>query len=233
MTLAMNTLDSPAQVPTAKINTRSPPPKSMLAESRDSEVWTSIYDDDINIALWRRTHTTAIAESVNALLEIETFSQIQLALPIQEVAGQLAQNLPDFEYRTTLLEDITLLAEMFACLFNQDTVGLRLTALNAAMCPKLHVDRVPCRLVTTYVGPATEWVPHEFVDRGKLGAGSSGLSDEKSGLLQHASNIKRINMGDVALLKGELWEGNEGRGLVHRSPSVNGQKRLLLTLDFV
>jgi len=40
--------------------------------------------------------------------------------------------------------------------------------------------------------------------------------------------------GDVALLKGELWEGNEGAGMVHRSPSMNpGDRRLLLSFDFL
>lgn len=233
MTLTLNAPNSPAQVPTAKINTLPSSPTSMLAESQDPKVWTSIYDNDINIVVWQRTHSKVIANSVKALLEIKTFSQIQLALPTQSVLAQLAQDLPDFEHRTTLLEEIALLAEMFACLFNQDTVGLRLKALNTAMCPKFHVDRVPCRLVTTYAGPATEWVPHEFVDRDKLGAGSNGLREAQSGLLQHSSNIKRINTGDVALIKGELWENNEGRGLVHRSPSINNrQKRLLFTLDF-
>ena len=46
--------------------------------------------------------------------------------------------------------------------------------------------------------------------------------------------INKMTVGDVALLKGELWEGNEHAGLVHRSPLVpEGEKRLLLTLDFL
>ncbi|MBL6879560.1 MAG: DUF1826 domain-containing protein, partial [Burkholderiales bacterium] len=47
-------------------------------------------------------------------------------------------------------------------------------------------------------------------------------------------DIQRLTAGDVALLKGELWEDNENAGLVHRSPVVpEGQRRLVLTLDFV
>jgi hypothetical protein len=42
-----------------------------------------------------------------------------------------------------------------------------------------------------------------------------------------------LNTGDVALFKGEAWEGNEGFGVVHRSPSVpDNTQRLLLTIDF-
>jgi hypothetical protein len=59
------------------------------------------------------------------------------------------------------------------------------------------------------------------------------LSDDLSGLFQQASDVELMNVGDVALLKGEAWQGNEGRGLIHRSPiNSGGHKRLLLTLDF-
>lgn len=47
--------------------------------------------------------------------------------------------------------------------------------------------------------------------------------------------IQQMGTGDVALLKGELWEGNEGRGIVHRSPAltVKQPKRLVMTCDLV
>ena len=102
------------------------------------------------------------------------------------------------------------------------------------MCPKFHVDRVPCRLVTTLLGTATEWLPNDKVNRSKLGAGGKGLADSDSGIMQSPLDIKQLNPGDVALLKGEAWYNNEMRGLVHRSPMVlNNEKRLLLTLDFM
>ena len=102
------------------------------------------------------------------------------------------------------------------------------------MCPRFHVDRVPCRLLTTYHGIATEWIPHTFADRKKLGSGNQGMSDEQSGLIQTLNEIQQLNTGEVALLKGEAWEENEDKGLIHRSPILqNGSKRLLMTLDFV
>lgn len=38
------------------------------------------------------------------------------------------------------------MTDMFCCLFDLKQVGLRLTALNSAMCRKFHVDRVPGQL---------------------------------------------------------------------------------------
>ena len=123
---------------------------------------------------------------------------------------------------------------MFCVLLDIERVGLRLTVLDRAMCPRFHVDRVPCRLVCTYSGVTSEWLPHDLVDRSKLGEGNNGQPDADSGLFQSEENINRLKIGDVALLKGELWEGNENAGLVHRSPQVStGDKRFLLTLDYI
>jgi hypothetical protein len=122
--------------------------------------------------------------------------------------------------KTKLSEDIAELVDMFCYLFELRRVGLRLTALDSAMCPTFH-------------GAATEWLPHQAVNRQKLGIGSQGKPDNESGLYQNQHDIQQLNCGDVALLKGELWEGNENAGLVHRSPALAAnERRLLLTLDF-
>ena len=73
-----------------------------------------------------------------------------------------------------LAGDIANLVDMFCCLFDLKRGALRMTVLDRAMCPRFHVDRVPCRLVTTYQGIATEWLPHNVADRSKLGTGNMG-----------------------------------------------------------
>ena len=101
------------------------------------------------------------------------------------------------------------------------------------MCPKFHVDHVPCRMVTTYTGVGTQWLPNAVVKRDKLGIGSAGKSDQDSGLYGNEADIRQMASADVALLKGEGWQGNQNAGLVHRSPAIpSGESRLLLTLDF-
>ena len=94
-------------------------------------------------------------------------------------------------------------------------------------------SHVPCRLLKTYTGIATQWIPHDLVDRSKLGVDCHNQSDEVSGLIQSETDIENLQSGQVALLKGERWEGNEGAGLVHRSPGLDeAECRLLLSLDF-
>ena len=207
------------------------------SESGTPEVFADIYRDDINIAIWQRTLSDPLLLAVNEILKTATRLEIAEAVTAKSVHSKLYQTLGETDAVKVLSDDITLLVDMFCCVFDLKKAGLRLTALDRAMCPRFHFDRIPCRLVTTFHGVATEWVPHQLVDRSKLGAGNQGKSDEQSGLFQSIDNIRQLNQGDVALLKGEFWQDNEGAGLVHRSP-VQGQglineRRLLLTLDFI
>ena len=150
----------------------------------------------------------------------------------KDISSNLAGSLGIENYQA-LSDNIAEVVDMFCYLFELKRAGIRLMALDKAMCPKFHVDRVPCRLICTYQGKGTEWLPHSSVDRSKLGRGACGLADDESGLYQDSKQINQLSKGDVALLKGENWFGNENAGLVHRSPTLlSGDSRLLLTLDF-
>lgn len=211
-------------------NTPTMARRSMIGELPDS--LAEIYQDDVNVSIWQRQSKTDLVETCQQLLTQKTFTGHRLVLSTSKLSN-LANVLPDLAAFPLLLTDIQLLAEMFGCLFDLDAIGLRLSPLSESMCPKFHVDRVPCRLITTYLGSGTEWLPHNCVNREKLGRGSGGLRDSESGLYASDQSIRTLTQGDVALLKGESWQGNEGAGLVHRSPALEpGQLRLLLTLDF-
>jgi hypothetical protein len=193
---------------------------------------SGIYEEDCNIVAWRRDLTPEIQAIVNDFLVSNRGFQVLITPSHQDAFCSIHQALGGTELTAPLSQDITELVDMFCCLFDLGQVGLRLTILDKAMCPRFHVDKVPCRLVTTYQGSGTEWLPHNVVDRSKLGHGSEGKPDEQSGLFPKLGDIQQLTVGDVALLKGEGWEGNEGAGLVHRSPSLSaGERRLLLTLD--
>ncbi len=216
----------------AQKNIDSPGHNRRYLIDESPEILTGIYEEDVNIVTWRRPLSEAVGESASQLLSRHARLQRSLTLSPKNTRESLLDEFGSDEL-LALIEDMANLVDMFCCLFGLRRAGFRLTALDSAMCPRFHVDHVPCRLVTTYCGVATEWLPHHGVDRSKLGAGSQGVSDEKSGLFEDSSVIQRLHSGDVALLKGERWLGNEGAGLVHRSPQLGkSERRLLLTLDF-
>jgi len=201
------------------------------AQDNNPTVFGDIYQSDINIAIWQRKLPTALQNSVKTFLELNPTFEKKMILTPQDALSRVSESFNN--NMTEVSEDIANLVDMFCYLFELKQAAMRLNVLDQAMCPKFHVDRVPCRLVTTYQSIASEWLPHEVIDHTKLGWGSNGLPDSESGLYQSESDIQQLSCGDVALLKGTLWEGNENTGLVHRSPVVPAnEKRLILTLDF-
>lgn len=199
-----------------------------------SSILTDIYQPKHNIAIWQRTLPTVMTDTINEMLQTrKSLALVQHVTP-ESAAAYIRDKLSEFSCAGALSEDIALIVDMFCCLFDVEEAGLRLTMLDSAMCPKFHVDHIPCRLVTTYTGIATQWLENQNIDRSKLGRASVGIADDSSGLFNNMLAIKQMHAGDVALLKGSGWKGNENTGLVHRSPRLMlNERRLLLTLDLV
>ena len=224
---------------TAQVKPAEPLYRRAVIEN-DTNVLPQIYNQDTNIVIWQRDLEQTLTSAVNTLISANALKPIELAVSPDNTFDQLIKALkPENNNRdeiSVLCEDITLLVEMFCCLFDLKRAGLRLKILDKPMCPRFHVDKIPCRLMTTYQGVATQWLNHSDVNRSKLGTGNLGKPDDESGLFKSLNNINQLQQGDVALLKGEYWDENEGAGLVHRSPPVagtNSAPRLLLTLDFI
>jgi hypothetical protein len=194
-----------------------------------------IYRPEVNLCVLRRPATSWIQGFVARLLsgpwpferELKTGTERP---PVESLLPDEAHALPGAE---AWLADIEHLVELFRDLFEPEGLGLRLRTLEKAMCPRFHVDKVPVRLVCTYGGPGTEWLPNDAADRAKLGHGACGLPDAKSGLILDPAAVRSMPAHAVGLLKGTLWEGNAGRGAIHRSPKPTPEqpRRLLLTLD--
>jgi len=203
-------------------------------EHTEHEVLTDIYQEDTNMVVWKRDLAKNLEQAADAIIESNPTLEELLVVSPEKAFDSVKKVLGSSQEAEVLAEDIAHLVDMFCCLFDLKRGALRMTVLDRAMCPRFHVDRVPCRLVTTYQGIATEWLPHNIADRSKLGTGNMGKPDELSGLFDNLSDIQQLNSGDVGLMKGELWHNNEGAGLIHRSPQVpNNTRRLLLTLDFM
>jgi len=191
---------------------------------------TRIFDPAIQLAQWRRPPDPVIADWLAAHARDLGCGLRQTLAPDQQPD---LSRLPAGAGRDALAADIALLAEMLAELLDAESIGYRLEVVGKAMCPRLHIDRVGVRLLCTYRGPGTEWVEDAAVDRRFLGAASGGLPDETSGLLLPGHRIEAIPPFAVALLKGSLWQGNDGLGIVHRSPAVAADEapRVLLAMD--
>ncbi|AEB60898.1 DUF1826 domain-containing protein [Ectopseudomonas mendocina] len=207
----------------------APAPRQVLAE--DIQVLGEVLHDGVNLAVWQRRLPAQITDFAEALLaQGEPLAQsitLELAQADSEpnLAGLVAQY-ADLPGQAAFLADVAWLVRAYACLLDARRIGLRLRALDKAMCPRFHVDHVPLRLITSYAGVGSDWLEEGAMPRSGLGQPSAEPQD--------ARLIQRLDSGHVALAKGEKWQGNEGRGLIHRSPQpLAGERRLLLTLDWL
>jgi hypothetical protein len=192
---------------------------------------TGILDDGVNLALWQRQLPAYIADFGRLLLSLNEplAESLSLEMPGDDAEPNLhglASGFSDLEGYEGFIADVSWLVSAFACLLGAQRIGLRLRVLDTAMCPRFHVDHVPVRLITTYAGIGSQWLKEGAMDRRQLGKPDAEPQDE--------SLIQQITCGAVALLKGEKWHGNEGFGLIHRSPQpAPGERRLILTLDWL
>jgi hypothetical protein len=192
---------------------------------------TRVLDDGVNLAVWQRQLPAHIADFGRLLLSLNEplAESLVLELPSDDTEPNLrglASGFSDLEGYEGLIADVSWLVSAFACLLGAKRVGLRLRVLDKAMCPRFHVDHVPVRLITTYCGIGSQWLKEGAMDRRQLGKAEIEPQDN--------ALIEQIASGEVALLKGEKWHGNEGFGLIHRSPQLApGERRLILTLDWL
>jgi hypothetical protein len=166
--------------------------------------WTAIRRTDRPLAVEVRDigHLSTVA---GHLAEQSPFERCSAGTVDAAVAG--LGDIPD-----VLAADIRDLTHRFAGLMQVDEVRIRLEGINTNACRKIHADYTDVRLITTYSGPGTEYLPH-----------GQATSEE---------NLVRLPAGHVALFKGRLFaEGHEP--CLHRSPPVGdtGEKRLVLVID--
>ena len=192
-----------------------------------------IFNRDINISIWKRNLNSNILHASEILLIKNSDLQFSELINKNFSIDFLIDKIGADEKLISFYEDIQYLTKLFCELFDIKDAWLRIDAIDKPMCPRFHADHLKCRLVTTYYGPGTQWLPNNLVNRNKLGHGNNGLADDISGLFSKKSDIENLDVGDIGLLKGEAWVNNEGLGLVHRSPHTDSNyKRLYVTIDF-
>lgn len=208
-----------------------PRPIVHQVQGETPQTLTRILEDGVNLAVWRRQLPAHISDFGCLLLSLSEPLAESLVLELSSDDAEpnlhgLASRFSDIEGYAGFIADVSWLVSAFACLLGAKRIGLRVRVLDKAMCPRFHVDHVPVRLITTYSGTGSQWLKEGVMDRRQFGKPEAEPTQD--------SLIEQIASGEVALLKGEKWHGNEGSGLIHRSPQpASGERRLILTLDWL
>jgi len=129
--------------------------------------------------------------------------------------------------RSWLMTDIAVLLARFSCLVAASRFRFSFGAVHDNQCRKFHVDHHRFRLVTTYAGPGTEWVPNEAVRWEALNHPADCPCDANLEIVRDAAAVRRATAGDVLIMKGV---GHAVPGAVHRSPPIEGTRRSRVVL---
>ena len=117
------------------------------------------------------------------------------------------------------LRDMAKISGLFCNVANQNTIGVWVGSKRG--CKRYHIDNVPYRLLVTYAGKGTEWLPDEASDRG---AHARGEANEN--IVKDQSAKRFIGQWDVAIFRGG------SNGLLHRTPDCALQANsILMRLD--
>ena len=124
----------------------------------------------------------------------------------------------NFFYKTWV-SDMSEFCQIFCDTLNSKSVSFCLGTERG--CSRYHIDNVPMRLLVTYMGQGTEWLPNEIANRAAF---EEGLPNEK--IVKDSSKIKSIKTFNVAIFRGGAT------GLLHRTPdSALKNPSILLRLD--
>ena len=188
--------------------------------------FAAFYDEDVEIVSVTRPQAStceALAKRLIRSRQVPQLRWIQAAGDPEAPASELPATI-DADVRSGLSHQIAEAGEVLGELMDCERVGVRLETLNAPMCPRFHVDHVPCRMLITLSGVGTEWIPNSDVDWAVFAD-----LDTTAPPVQANRQIRQMATGDWSLLKGGAWQDCFD-GVVHRSPHGVGE-RLLLSLD--
>ncbi len=197
---------------------------SNAAIGQDPIVLRDIQKQSKNIAVYQRDLSLLQEELTQTMAKPIEFKTSGLD---SEILSALQEYFETYVgHGTGLLKDISEQLILFKQISGVKSFRLLFTTVNNNMCRRYHTDLNSLRLLCTYVGQGTLWLPDEIVNHKafiKQGNNEQIVKDE--------SLVQQARTGDVIILKGALYP--DANPIVHRSPTIeeNGEKRLLLRID--
>ena len=187
------------------------------------KVLATILRDQVQLSIWKRTLPLCLTTWLKNL-PTHQLPNLRILARHSELKEQLERALdhcemPEGPMRRIFVADIGELVSHFAAIVDSDYVDIRLETVTHNSCWKFHRDYVEARLLTTYLGPATEWVQPDYSEQALLEQ------------MKYSGPIERMKTHHVSIFKGSCLGTDSG--VVHRSPPIagTGQTRVLLCLN--
>ncbi|MFM2092592.1 MAG: hypothetical protein RLZZ127_3081 [Planctomycetota bacterium] len=196
----------------------------------DADGLADLVTGDGNLRVWQRRLPEPFRAWVESV-DPDRLADLDAAGPIPDALAQLDAQiaaLPGPAAATGWWRvDVRRLVAAWARASRSAAVHIQIEVVRGDQCRKFHTDLVRMRLLCTYRGPGTEWLPDAAVRRNRLGA-QGGNGD----IVADPAAVRRAGTGDALLFLGDLHDPWRP-GLVHRSPPIagTGAVRVLLRID--
>ncbi|MEM1076151.1 MAG: DUF1826 domain-containing protein [Pseudomonadota bacterium] len=188
-----------------------------IGVAKTPEGLSAIQNPGCAAAVWHRKPLESFQAWIDAQRS-EDLPRARIILQPNMVQSALAEifeasGLTACPERDMLLDDISVLAELFANMMSARYLRVRLDVVTTNACRKFHIDAVTARLVCTYRGTGTQY-----------GISSDGAEPER---------VFTVATGSPIVLRGTKWPQLPESDLLHRSPPIEGtgETRLVLVLD--
>lgn len=178
----------------------------------------------INIAIYQRD-ISSLKEELDQLQE-KTI-ECRESGDISKIKATLIEYLSENDLELPgLLEDIENQLKHFKHISKATSFRLLFKTVHTNMCRRFHTDINALRLLCTYKGQGTMWLPDEYVNHKAF-----LVKGNNQQIAKNDAHIQQVKTGDVVVLKGALFPNSEA--IVHRSPTIeeSGENRLLLRID--
>ena len=204
----------------------------------DAGALPGILEETRNLVIWKRPPNPRVERWVSLWLSRIDLEIDRTIHPDHDVTDELVHDLcaagcPPGAGMCDFAIDITFLAGAFARIAGLEQARVRLETLRDDGCTKFHVDSLRLRMLCTYAGPGTEWVPDKYANRRELGINAETMEKANRRIVPDPSHVQVTPTGAVMIFKGSGYDNRPHTGLVHRSHPVRhaGEIRLRLCID--
>lgn len=209
------------------LTAQTPDPSTLRGASAEVEASERLARSDVNLVSWHRELPPGLgAQLVEWAKHFPAHFDEIVRMPNYDLSAA-TRGLAE-PARAWLTMDVAVLIARLAHLADARRLRVSFGAVRTDQCRKFHVDHLRYRLVTTYVGPGTEWVPDEAVRREALDHPPDCPCDANQEIVREPSAIRHAVPGEVIVMKGARHPGR--RGAVHRSPPIEGTGRVRVVL---
>ncbi len=185
----------------------------------DSSILEDIHQESKSIAIYERD-----IESLST--DLRQLRETTIDCRASGTADEIKDFITSYFHNqhSEFCQDVSQLLRLFAEVSRESSFRVFLGTVETDMCRKFHTDLNGLRLLCTYLGPGTMWVPDEAIN-------NDAFRNDHQDVIHDENLVRQASAGDVLILKGALYQ--EPNPILHRSPPIEkkNEKRILLRID--